>query len=267
MTTRRATGASVRSGHTVLAGIVGIGLLLAAAACTSSSTDAASSSASSASSSSSASSASAVSEETTESGPAEASQMTDPSSSYSAAALTVPSDGAPASGAGPSADAVTTTAPPVSTSGAAPTSGDINQVVPNRDLVTNSAVPLDAASDLGGQISARLAEVKAVDAQAKVPGEISGPAVAVTVEISNDSPNAIGLDTVSVDVQGAGGVPTSPITTDPASPLSGVLQPGEKKTGVYVFTMPADARNGASITVLYSADAPVALFAGNIPTG
>jgi len=264
MTTRRARGASVRSGRTVLAGIVGIGLLLAAAACTSSSTDTASSTASTASS---ASSASAVSAETTESGPAEASQMTDPSSSYSAAAPTVPSDGAPASGAGPSADAVTTTAPPVSTSGAAPTSGDINQVVPNRDLVTNSAVPLDAASDLGGQISARLAEVKAVDAQAKVPGEISGPAVAVTVEISNDSPNAIGLDTVSVDVQGAGGVPTSPITTDPASPLSGVLQPGEKKTGVYVFTMPADARNGASITVLYSADAPVALFAGNIPTG
>ena len=257
-------GASVRSGRTVLAGIVGIGLLLAVAACTSSSTDTASSTASTASS---ASSASAVSAETTESGPAEASQMTDPSSSYSAAAPTVPSDGAPASGAGPSADAVTATAPPVSTSGAAPTSGDINQVVPNRDLVTNSAVPLDAASDLGGQISARLAEVKAVDAQAKVPGEISGPAVAVTVEISNDSPNAIGLDSVSVDVQGAGGVPTSPITTDPASPLSGVLQPGEKKTGVYVFTMPADARNGASITVLYSADAPVALFAGNIPTG
>ena len=261
MTTRRARGASVRSGRRVLAGIVGIGLLLAAAACTSSSTDTVSSTASSASS------ASAVSAETTESGPAEASQMTDPSSSYSAAAPTVPSDGAPASGAGPSADAVTTTAPPVSTSGAAPTSGDINQVVPNRDLVTNSAVPLDAASDLGGQISARLAEVKAVDAQAKVPGEISGPAVGVTVEISNDSPNAIGLDSVSVDVQGAGGVPTSPITTDPASPLSGVLQPGEKKTGVYVFTMPADARNGASITVLYSADAPVALFAGNIPTG
>lgn len=261
MTTRRARGASVRSGRTVLAGIVGIGLLLAAAACTSSSTDAASSTASTASS------ASAVSAQTTESGPAEASQMTDPSSSYSAAAPTVPSDGAPASGAGPSADAVTTTAPPVSTSGAAPTSGDINQEVPNRDLVTNSAVPLDAASDLGGQISARLSEVKAVDAQAKVPGEISGPAVAVTVEISNDSPNAIGLDSVSVDVQGAGGVPTSPITTDPASPLSGVLQPGEKKTGVYVFTMPADARNGASITVLYSADAPVALFAGNIPTG
>ena len=260
MTSRRARGASVRSGRTVLAGIVGIGLLLAVAACTSSSTDTASSTASS---------ASAVSSEatsTTESGPAEASQMTDPASSYSAAP-TVPSDGAPASGAGPSADAVTTTAPPVSTSGAAPTSGDINQVVPNRDLVTNSAVPLDAASDLGGQISARLAEVKAVDAQAKVPGEISGPAVAVTVEISNDSPNAIGLDSVSVDVQGAGGVPTSPITTDPASPLSGVLQPGEKKTGVYVFTMPADARNGASITVLYSADAPVALFAGNIPTG
>lgn len=258
MTTRRATGASVRSGHTVLAGIVGIGLLLTAAACTSSSTDAASSSASSASSEGTS---------TTESGPAEASQVSDPSSSSSGAAPTVPSDGAPASVAGPSADAVTTTAPPVSTSGAAPTSGDINQVVPNRELVTNSAVPLDAASDLGGQISAKLTEVKAIDAQAKVPGEISGPAVAITVEISNDSPNAIGLDSVSVDVQGAGGVPTSPITTDPASPLSGVLAPGEKKTGVYVFTMPADVRNGASVTVLYSTDAPVALFTGNVPTG
>jgi hypothetical protein len=155
----------------------------------------------------------------------------------------------------------------VSTSGVAPTPGDISQVVPNRDLVTNAAVPMDASSDLGGQITARLADVKAIDAQAKVPGEISGPAVAITVEIDNASPNAVGLDSVSVDVQGAGGVPTSPITTDPASPLSGVLMPGDKKSGVYVFSVPADSRSDVSVTVLYSADAPVALFTGNVPTG
>jgi hypothetical protein len=251
MTTRRAKGASARSGRTVLAGIVGIGMLLAAAACTSSSTDAASSS-------------SAVTS-TTESGPGEATQMTDASSSYDGAAPTVPSDGAPASGAGPSADATPTTpsAPPVSTSGPVPTSGDINQVVPEREIPTNPAVPLDGTADFGDKILARLTDVKAVDATARVPGEISGAALAVTVEIANTSSDPIGLDSVTVNLTGAGDVPAPPVTTDPASPLSGTLMPGEKKSGVYVFTIPADSRSSVGVTVLYSAGAPIVLFQGN----
>jgi len=257
MTTRRARGASLRSGRTVLAGIVGLGLLLGAAACTSSSTDAASSSSSSSSSSGVTSS--------TESGPGEATQLTDPSSSYERSAPTVPSDGAPASTAGPSSDATPTTpsAPPVSTSGPVPTSGDINQVVPEREIPTNSAVPLDGTADFGDKILARLTDVKAIDATARVPGEISGAALAVTVEIENTSADPIGLDSVTVNMTGADDVPAPPVTTDPASPLSGTLMPGEKKSGVYVFTIPADSRGSVGVTVLYSAGAPIVLFQGN----
>jgi hypothetical protein len=78
MTTRRARGAAARSGGGVLAGALGICLLLTAAACTSSD---------SASASASASSSAAVS--TTPTGSGEASQMTDASQSYAGGSPTV----------------------------------------------------------------------------------------------------------------------------------------------------------------------------------
>ena len=200
---------------------------------------------------------------TTSGGPGEASQIPE---SYAGGTPAVPSDGAPASAAGPSAGA-TTTAPPVSTSGPVPSTGNINEEVPSQDLVTNPAVPLDAVADFGGQITTKLTDIAAIDAQARVPGELSGPALAITIEVSNDSTDPIGLDSVSVNVEGNGGAPASPITTDPAAPFSGVLMPGEKKTGVYVFTIPVESRSDLSVTVLYSVGSPVVLFTGSVSGG
>lgn len=251
--TARIQSAARRSSRAVIACTLGIGLLLTAA-CTSASSDAgATTSASSGAESS-----------TVPSG--QASQMESSSESSYDPTPTVPSDGAPASAVGPTADP-TSTAPPVSTSGPAPVSGDINQVVPEVTIPTNPPVPLTGTADFGGQITARLSEVKQIDATAKVPGEISGPALQVSVEISNSSADAIGLDSVSVNLSTKDGTPASPITTDPAAPLSGVLAPGEKRSGVYVFTVPSDALGDVSVDVLYSAGAPIVLFQGSATGG
>ena len=252
--TARIQSALRRTGRTVIACTLGVGLLFTAA-CTSASSDAAETT-----------SAGGSAAESTPAGSGEASQMqTTVESSYDPTPA-VPSDGAPASAVGPTADP-TTTAAPVSTSGPAPVSGDINQVVPEVTMPTNPPVPLTGTADFGGQITARLSEVTPIDATAKIPGEISGPALQVTVEITNGSADAIGLDSVSVNLATKDGTPASPITTDPAAPLSGVLAPGEKRSGVYVFTVPTDALGDVSVDVLYSAGAPIVLFQGSATGG
>ena len=238
------------AGRAGLAFILGSALLLTSAACTSSNDSAGSSSAAESSTT------------TTSLAPGEASQI--PSAAETSSAPVVPSDGAPASAVGPSADP-TTTAPAVSTSGPVPTSGDINQSVPEVQLTTNAPVPLDGTADFGGSVTAKLTEVNAIDATARVPGELSGPALAVTVEIENSSADPIGLDNVTVNLDTAGGTPASPVTSDPAAPLSGTLMPGETRTGVYVFTVPTGSRADVGITVLYSTGAPIVLFSGDAP--
>ena len=83
---------------------------------------------------------------------------------------------------------------PVSTAGPIAPAGNIDQIVPEVPVTTAPAVALTDTADFGGQVVARIAQVTAVQATATLPGEISGPAVAVTVEITNSSAQAIGLD-------------------------------------------------------------------------
>lgn len=243
------------AGRASIALLLGGALLLGTAACSSDS-DTAATSQSAASATGSAASGSAAAGSTDASPSAE--------TTGSSAAPTVPSDGAPASAAGPSADP-TSTAAPVSTAGPVPSTGDINQEVPAVELTTNAPVPLDGTADFGGSVTATLTDVSAIDATARVPGEISGPALSVTVEIKNDSAEPIGLDNVTVNLDTKDGSPASPVTTEPAAPLSGVLLPGETRSGVYVFTLSAESRAGVGITVLYSTDAPIVLFSGDAP--
>jgi hypothetical protein len=248
---RRSTATA---GRTAMAFLLGGALLLTSAACTSAGEESA------AAQSSSNSSAADSAAPSTSGGPGEATQIP----AEESAPPTVPSDGAPASAAGPATDPATT-APPVSTAGPVPSTGDINQEVPAVELTTNAPVPLDGTADFGGSVSATLTEVSAVDATARIPGEISGPALAVTVQIQNSSADPIGLDNVTVNLDTKDGTPASPITTEPAAPLSGVLLPGETRSGVYVFTLPAESRAGVGITVLYSTGAPIVLFQGDAP--
>jgi hypothetical protein len=140
-------------------------------------------------------------------------------------------------------------------------------MVPEVPVTTAPAVALTDTADFGGQVSARISQVSAIQASATLPGEIAGPAVAVTVEITNGSSAAIGLDTVTVTLADAGGTPATTISSDPAAPLQGALEPGAAKSGTYVFTVPADQRNPVTVTVNYSTGAPTLVFTGQVSSG
>lgn len=153
--------------------------------------------------------------------------------------------------------------PPPKTPVAPPSRGNIHDVVPSATPVTLQAAPLTAPARPDAGVSVQVTDVRAVSTEARFPGEISGPGIAVTVHVVNSSSDAIDLDNAIVDVRGADGTRAVEVSGTPASPMSGSLPPGQEASGVYVFTIPRDQRNPISIRFSYAAETPTVLFVGD----
>lgn len=123
-------------------------------------------------------------------------------------------------------------------------------------------VPITATAAFGGGISARVARTAAIVVSAHGPGEVSGPAVAVTIAITNRSEAAIALDSVNVTAAYGAGAPASPFETKPAAPLRGSLASNATRSGVYVFMIPSTQRSNVTVAVSYSPGHPIAVLQG-----
>ncbi|UDY35502.1 hypothetical protein [Dermatobacter hominis] len=100
------------------------------------------------------------------------------------------------------------------------------------------AVPLGTAADLGGGVFVTLTAADDVDAEAKLPGETAGPAVAATLEVRNDSTTPFDLSTVAVTASYGDGTPAIVNKSEPTDELTGTVEPGDTAKGVYVFRAP-----------------------------
>jgi hypothetical protein len=153
-----------------------------------------------------------------------------------------------------------------SAGGAAPTDvpATVLAAVPGRPKAL-SPVPLDQPTDYGDGVSARLVDIKAVDAQAHGAGETSGPALAVIVELTNTTGEAMSLDTVAVNMYlGAGGSPAARIQSESGAPFSGSLEAGATAQAVYAFTVPVDRRDLVTVTVGRTPESGTAVFSGAV---
>ena len=171
----------------------------------------------------------------------------------------VPTAGATTSGPPPSAD-------PPPTGSAAPTSA----AAPSRvGLPIRSAgrerpavAPASASSSAGGP-TVRLSSIGHVAGQAVGPGEIAGPAIRVSIVIENRGSTDLDLAFVAVNAYiGADRRPAGTLTQPAGSPFGGVLKPGERATGVYLFTVPTAERDQVTLVVDYLAGQPAAVFTG-----
>lgn len=152
--------------------------------------------------------------------------------------------------------------------GASKPHGNIKTASPKvQDPGVLAPVPLDRPADFGNGTTVRLASVQAVQAEAKLPGEMSGPAVRIAVAITNGTGTAIDLTNVGVVLTGTGGTPAATVTSPDQAGFSGQLAPGATATGNYTFTLPIADRDDAQLTVKYSQAAPTASFEGNLPRG
>ncbi len=144
----------------------------------------------------------------------------------------------------------------------APGRGDIHKTVSAVPVTTRKPVKLSAKVDFGTGITAHLVSVASINAKAIGPGEVSGPAVSLKIQLANGSSEPVSLDAVTVNVTDSTGAPGLDMHGTETKPFSGVLAAGRTSDGVYVFTVPLEHRNPITVSVSYSAGTPVVQFIG-----
>ncbi|MBO0901676.1 hypothetical protein J1G43_17075 [Cellulomonas sp. zg-ZUI22] len=157
-----------------------------------------------------------------------------------------PADAA-ASPGGETADPV---APPDAAAAGAP---------PVAPLELPAVGPREAARTAGAAV--RLAAVERVDGVATSPGEIAGPAVRCTVEVTNEGDTPVDLALVAVNASTAG-VPLVALVEPGGRPLAGSLAPGASGTGVFLFRLADGAAADVTLVVDVLPGEPAAVFAG-----
>ncbi|WP_232549037.1 hypothetical protein [Propioniciclava soli] len=109
-----------------------------------------------------------------------------------------------------------------------------------------------------------ISEVRAVTATAQGPGEVSGPAVAVTIDVANGTDKPLDLSTVQVNLEDSAGRPGSGMTGSPAKWFAGSLAAGASGQGVYVFAVPEQSRKPVHVEVSVQPTLPTVVFTGDI---
>jgi len=155
---------------------------------------------------------------------------------------------------------VQSAAPAYTTPVPAPSGSTVDEVEEPADPVETATVMLDESAEVGGGVTARVTGIESLDVTAETPGEISGPAVAVTVSIENDGDEALDVSSAMVSLLAAGGELGMPTTSDPYRPFSGVIDAGASADAVYVFLLPDDARSAFDVSVQYRAGTTIARF-------
>lgn len=145
----------------------------------------------------------------------------------------------------------------------APSGGSVDQVIPPAAAGPVTKADLDKTAVLPNKVSITVSKVAALDTKATTPGEIAGPAVALTVSIHNGSTQAINADSAMVTLTDSNNVPGQPTTSDPYLPFAGDLAAGESTEGIYVFLMPTTSRTGLTLSVEYAAGQASAQFVGD----
>lgn len=110
-----------------------------------------------------------------------------------------------------------------------------------------------------------LTSIEAVTGEAVQPGEVSGPAIRVTVQVTNETGREFNTSSIAVNAYtGKARVPAGTLVQPGGVPFYGRLAPGESTYGVYLFAIAADQRSDVTITVDYSAAVAVVVFQGDM---
>lgn len=151
-----------------------------------------------------------------------------------------------------------------------PPPGVTDDATPAPDGPTEPAPLPTETAELGDTVSfdtgigVEITSVTAMTVDAKTPGEVSGPAVTVTVTAINDATEAQSLESAVVTLTTDDGQLGIGTTAGSPAPFTGAVEPGETATGTYVFMLdPAEDRS-VSVSVNYAAGEPVAVFTGKV---
>ncbi|MEI7057877.1 hypothetical protein WBG06_18780 [Nocardioides sp. CCNWLW239] len=136
---------------------------------------------------------------------------------------------------------------------------DPSSADPGQPTDGNRAVGLKAEATSAPGVTARLAKIDAVQATASLPGEVGGPALEITVKVTNQTGKKLDLALGVVNAYyGPERTPAVSVASDGEVPFPASVADGTSATGVYVFQIPEKARpvrveldlgNGADVVV------------------
>lgn len=163
----------------------------------------------------------------------------------------------------PTGSAPGTGQPPTPTASSPVTPGTTEETVKSRPRKTAKPVDLDQSQRSEG-VRVSLRSIRSREIEGSGPGEVSGPALVVTVLIRNGSKTDLYVDSAIVNLTDSEGTVGIPLAGEPARPFVGTVQSGKSATGVYVFSVPKRARSPIRVTVDYSPDHAAASFEGKV---
>jgi hypothetical protein len=129
-----------------------------------------------------------------------------------------------------------------------------------------AAKGFDKPAEVAAGVSTRVKAMKAVNGEARGVGEVSGPALQFTLEVTNGTTEAISLAEAVVNVEaGADRFPAEELSGPGAVPFPAEVAPGQTVSGVFVFQIPPEQRKTVRVLFTYQAVLPVAAFEGSVP--
>lgn len=145
----------------------------------------------------------------------------------------------------------------------APSGGNVSETVASATVPSAVETDLTATAEVAAGLKVRVAKVEAIEAKAQGAGEVSGPALAITVEVENIGTEPFDSSLMSVNLEDSKGLPGPGMSGPPAAWLSGVVPAGGKASGVYVFTVAKANRKPIHVSVSANPGLSTAVFSGN----
>lgn len=155
----------------------------------------------------------------------------------------------------------TQSVPPTPTVWPTPTAGATETVVPT---APPSEVPIDEPAEVGGSVIAEVTSVERFTSTGGTPGELGGPALRITVKVTNNGSSPADLSGASVTTAfGKDAVPGSELGGDGTSTLPASIQPGKSASATYAFVIPGE-QDTIRVTLDLLQGEPVVVFEGKI---
>lgn len=179
-----------------------------------------------------------------------------------------PADPATQTGSSQAASAPATTTPdPAKTERTSPVpvpgGGSSTQTVKPAAPVPTKTAAIDDPVQPSAGVHVRVTKTEKLNVKAETPGEIAGPALAVTIVVKNETDKNVDLGSAVVTLTTKDGEYGQPTTSVPASPFTGSVGAGKSSTGVYVFLLPKTDREHFVLSFQYVAGTTlIQFFAG-----
>ncbi|MFC4628804.1 hypothetical protein ACFO6V_11205 [Promicromonospora alba] len=112
-------------------------------------------------------------------------------------------------------------------------------------------------------VTVAVPKVEEVTGEANTPGEVGGPALRFTVDVTNGTGKTLDLRTVVVNAYyGPDRTPASPLLKPGGKAFESEVGDGDTARGVFVFNVPAEFQDKVELEIDPRIDAPIAIFTG-----